>query len=56
MIKVLCNCKHEFQDSKYGKQVRVATPINKSFDIITQKLRLVCCTVCGKSHSNYQES
>lgn len=55
-MKVLCNCKHEFQDSKYGKQVRIATPVNKSFDNVSKKLREVCCTVCGKSHSKYQES
>ena len=34
-----CNCKHEYQDSKYGKQKRVH---NKTSN---DKFR---CTVCGE--------
>lgn len=54
-MKVLCNCKHEFQDSKYGKQVRIATPSNRTYDNLTKKVREVSCTVCGKVHNKFQE-
>lgn len=37
MIK-RCDCKHAFQDSKYGSQMRVHTIGQKVFR----------CTVCGK--------
>ena len=37
-----CSCKHEFQDSVYGKNMRVFNPIGKSQD------RGYRCTVCGK--------
>jgi hypothetical protein len=37
--KVLsCNCRHEYQDKKYGENRRVMNKINKGYR----------CTVCGK--------
>ncbi len=39
--KVLrCSCKHPYQDSAYGKEMRVFNPIKKN--------DLYRCTVCGK--------
>ena len=46
--KVICNCKHEFQDNEYGKNVRVATPSSHK---PTQDTRVVSCTVCGKQQT-----
>ena len=44
---ISCQCSHEFQDRRYGKNTRVAT--------VTQKAKAaeratVRCTVCGKEH------
>lgn len=40
MIKLIkCTCKHEYQDKKYGKGLRVAN---------NTKLETWRCTVCGK--------
>lgn len=41
MPKIKCSCENEFQDSKYGNKVRIATPIKKG-ETIKGK-----CTVCG---------
>lgn len=38
---IKCSCKHEFQDSMYGKGNRVSTPMKNG------QLR---CTVCGTLH------
>lgn len=46
--KVLCSCKHEFQDQYYGKGIRVTTPVNKSK--VNGEVKIVRCTVCGKEH------
>ena len=35
-----CKCKHEFQDSTYGNQMRVMTPGMKNY----------YCTVCNAKH------
>jgi hypothetical protein len=37
---IKCTCKHEFQDKRYGKTVRV---YNQKVDRTTYK-----CTVCGR--------
>jgi len=38
-----CNCKHEYQDRKYGKGKRAANPCNnKSKTGVAHR-----CTVCG---------
>ena len=45
MMKVVkCTCKHEFQDKKYGKGMRLANQGAVNFG---DKFR---CTVCGKEH------
>lgn len=36
-----CSCKHEFQDQRYGRGMRVANPSRKSPPMWR-------CTVCGK--------
>lgn len=45
---VNCDCKHGFQDERYGKGKRVATPVNSQ-----QKSGafVVACTVCGRTHN-----
>lgn len=45
---VKCDCKHQFQDSRYGPGMRVTTPVNKEQQ---QKRFVVRCTVCGREHS-----
>lgn len=45
---VKCNCKHPFQDSRYGAGMRVTTPANKEQ---ASKRFVVRCTVCGREHS-----
>ena len=54
MSKVNCNCKHdgkgntqgaEFQNSKYGNGIRVATESTKNNDVV------YTCTVCGAKHN-----
>lgn len=47
---IKCTCNHQFQDEVYGKNMRVTTPVNKSKEKGTNKLREVRCTVCGKTH------
>lgn len=37
---VKCTCKSDYQDTKYGKGMRVANPATKA----------AICTVCGKEH------
>lgn len=41
-IKQKCNCKHDYQDKKYGEGIRV---MNVAGDGKTAK-----CTVCGKEY------
>lgn len=38
-----CTCKHEYQDSVYGKNNRVFNPKGKGEDLSGYR-----CTVCGK--------
>ncbi len=45
--KVVCNCKHEFQDSKYGNNVRIANKTAKEHVNGTVDVR---CTICNKLH------
>lgn len=43
-----CDCQNEYQDSRYGRGMRVTTPDN------IQQAKgsfAVRCTVCGKSHN-----
>jgi hypothetical protein len=40
---IKCNCKSDYQDQKYGKDVRVANPVQKKGEV--QPYR---CTVCAK--------
>lgn len=47
-FKVICNCKHVFQDHEHGKNIRVATPSTRK---PSQDTRIVSCTVCGKQHT-----
>jgi len=37
---LLCKCVNEYQDKKYGKNMRVHTPMNK-------EVNKYKCTVCG---------
>jgi len=39
--KLKCSCEHEWQDQKYGKQIRLCNKVNKSENLYR-------CTVCGK--------
>lgn len=45
--RVFCKCSHSFQDSKYGKSVRIANPTSKRFPDGTIDVR---CTVCNTIH------
>lgn len=40
-----CDCKHDFQDSVYGKGMRVFNPQGKGKDQGEEYI----CTVCGKT-------
>lgn len=40
-----CNCKHDYQDSVYGKWIRV---FNSCGDNKGSKISAYRCTVCGK--------
>ena len=42
-----CDCKHEFQDSTYGKNNRIHNQKGKVME--------VCCTVCGKTNKTKEE-
>jgi hypothetical protein len=42
-----CTCTHAFQDSLYGKFIRVVTPTLKNFDPVAKKYTTFRCTVCG---------
>lgn len=46
--KIKCNCKHDFQDQRYGKQIRIANPTQKA---TTDKNLVVRCTVCSTLHT-----
>lgn len=50
-FKVLCNCKHEFQDKEHGNRVRVANPTSKKYPDGTIDVR---CTVCNTIHKQKQ--
>lgn len=50
-FKILCNCKHEFQDKEHGNRVRVANPTSKKYPDGTIDVR---CTVCGTIHKQKQ--
>jgi len=39
-----CTCKHEFQDKRYGKNMRLMNPIKEKSDCNWR------CTVCGREH------
>lgn len=52
-MKVLCKCKHTYQDKKYGVGVRIATPVNKS--AVAGSVKKVRCTVCSKEHERWSE-
>jgi hypothetical protein len=41
-----CNCKHEFQDNQYGKNMRVFNPIGKTQNDGYR------CTICGREVGN----
>jgi preprotein translocase subunit YajC len=41
-MKIFCTCKHEYQDKKYGNQMRIGNKIKTTGGV---KVR---CTVCGK--------
>ena len=44
--KVVCNCKHDFQDAQYGANTRVANATKKQ-DATSVEVR---CTVCSRIH------
>lgn len=44
---VSCQCKHEFQDKRYGNNARLATVTQKAKSVDRSTVR---CTVCGKEH------
>lgn len=46
-ILVPCSCKNEFQDRRYGKGVRVGTPLDKSRKSNRGLLSEAVCTCCG---------
>ncbi len=41
MVKLLCSCKHEFQDERYGKYMRLHNTVVKPSGTEAR------CTVCG---------
>lgn len=45
-----CDCKNEFQDSLYGKQMRIFNPLGKG----SSQGDKYKCTVCGKEISNFK--
>jgi len=54
-ILVKCQCESVFQDKEYGKQRRLATPVDKTRTLPGHKLTEVRCTVCGKVHREFSE-
>ena len=48
MAIVVCDCVSEYQDTVYGKQHRVANPVNR---LQKDGIYAVKCTVCGKVHT-----
>lgn len=50
-MRIKCTCHHEYQDNRYGKGVRVATPKKLSQGKPTE----VKCTVCGTVTKNFTE-
>lgn len=46
-LKAACTCKHQHQDTLYGKGVRICTPIRNKNAMAPQQGR---CTVCLKTH------
>lgn len=47
IAKVKCNCKHEYQDNKYGIGNRIAT--------LEYGKKRATCTVCLRKHDVKQE-
>lgn len=45
--KQFCKCKSEFQDTQYGKGIRICNPTTRG----TLDTRVVRCTVCNSEHS-----
>lgn len=45
MAILTCNCKHKFQDKKYGRNRRVFNPKDP------RKPGQYSCTVCGRDYS-----
>lgn len=41
MAKIICNCKHEYQEKKYGSNIRIGVPKKT-----TQGAQEFVCTVC----------
>jgi len=41
---IVCNCEHKYQDSKYGKQKRLANKCGAKTHVFYR------CTVCGSNH------
>ena len=52
-FRIKCRCNNTYQDGKYGNGVRVACPVNKSYNM--GKMVRVCCTVCGTEHTDFKE-
>lgn len=46
-MAIKCNCKHEYQDKRYGTNMRVMTPKLK----VQGKPQEFTCTVCGLKHT-----
>lgn len=46
--KVICKCKHDFQDKVHGTNIRVANPCK---GCNTPGQTNVRCTVCGQVHT-----
>lgn len=49
-IRVHCTCSNAYQDSRYGKGVRVANPVDKSRKGGSGRITQAVCTVCGAIH------
>lgn len=47
-MKSTCSCKHDYQDEKYGKAIRIFNPTGKDNEYR--------CTVCGNVKTIRQKS
>lgn len=43
MVKLMCSCKHKYQDEKHGKGMRIHNP--------TKDENVFRCTVCSKTRN-----